>query len=138
MSFAQFFQENLLLFILLSIVIVAIIVYELRNRGSAGKSATPSQASQLVNRGGKMIDVRPAVDYKKGHIAGAQNIPAEQFEQKISKSKIKPDQAVILVDNNGLGAKTQAKWLREQGYSEVYILSGGLMTWREENLPLVK
>lgn len=138
MSFAQFFQENLLLFILLAALVVAIIIYELRNRGTSGKSATPSQAAQLTNQGGKMIDVRPAADYKKGHIAGAQNIPADQFEQKMAKGKIKPDQAIILVDKNGLGVKTQAKWLREQGYNEVYILSGGLLTWQEENLPLVK
>lgn len=126
------------MFVLLAVVIAAIIVYELRNRGSAGKRATPSQAAQIANLGGKMIDVRPAAEYKKGHIAGAQNIPADQFEQKVTPAKFKQDKPIVLVDKNGLGVKTQAKWLHQQGYNEIYILSGGLLTWQEENLPLVK
>lgn len=138
MTFAQFFQDNLFLFLLLGAAIVAIVVYELKNRGTAGKSVSPSEAAQLANKGGKIIDVRPAAEYKKGHIAGAINLPADQFEQKLNAGKIKPDQAIILVDKNGMSAKTQAKWLHEQGYGEVYLLSGGLMTWQEENLPLVK
>lgn len=138
MTFAQFFQDNLFLFILLAVIIAAIVTYELRNRGAGGQSISPAQTAILANKGGKIIDLRPAVDYKKGHIAGAQNIPAEQFSQKIPSSKIKPKHTIILVDKNGLGAKTHAKWLSENGYNDVYILSGGLLTWEEENLPLVK
>lgn len=135
MSFSQFAQENLFLFILLAAVIAAIIVYELRNKSASGKSLSPLQAAQHANHGATLVDTRPAAEFKKGHIAGAKNIPAEQFGEKM---KLKKDQAIILVCKNGISVRNQAKWLHQNGYSDVSVLSGGMEAWLQENLPTVK
>lgn len=140
MSFAQFFQDNLVLFALLAVVILAIIVYEWKNRGQGGSQVSAHGVSRLVNDGALLIDTRSAADYKKGHIAGAKNHPAEHFAEQAEKlkSRYKTDKTVVLYCQNGLGANTQAKILRDAGFSDVYVLQGGLDSWMQDNLPLVK
>ncbi|UJF24366.1 rhodanese-like domain-containing protein [Suttonella sp. R2A3] len=135
MSFSQFAQENLILFLILAAAIIAIIVYELRNKSASGKSLSPLQTAQQANQGASLIDTRPAAEFKNGHIAGAKNIPAEQFAEKM---KLKKDKAIILVCKTGIAVRNQAKWLHQNGYSDVSILSGGMDAWIQENLPTVK
>lgn len=138
MSIAQFIQANLFLFILLGALIVAIIVYEWRQKGQGGKTISALNASLLINQGAYLIDTRAPADYKKAHIAGAKNHPAEQFDAELKRIKASKDKPVIVYCQMGLSAKTQAQYLRDQGYQEVYVLSGGLQGWHEENLPTVK
>ena len=40
------------------------------------------------------------------------------------------------MDNMGSASRTAAKLLRGVGFSEVYVLEGGIVSWTKENLPL--
>ncbi|PIE82145.1 MAG: sulfurtransferase [Cardiobacteriales bacterium] len=138
MTFSQFVQDNLFLFILLVILIVTTVIYELRNKNAGGKTITSIAAARLINDGAYLIDTRTTTEYKKGHISGAKSHPVDRFADDIEHMKAQKEQSVIIYCQNGLSAKTQAALLRQHGFSDVYVLSGGIQGWRDENLPTVK
>lgn len=140
MSFAQFFQQNILLFLLFFAVIAAIIIYEWRSRGQGGTTLTVLAASQMVNNGALLVDVRSPAEFKKGHIAGAKNYPLESFAEQLKKlqGRHKADKPVVIYCQNGMASGAPARQLREAGFSQVYVLQGGLESWLQDNLPLVK
>lgn len=140
MTFAQFFQQNIFLFSLFFLVIAAIIVYEWRNRGQNGTTLTVLAASQMANNGALLLDVRTPAEFKKGHIAGAKNYPHDTFAEQVKKlqSRQKTDKPLIVYCQNGMASAAPARQLREAGFTAVYVLQGGLESWLQDNLPLVK
>ena len=138
MTFAQFVQQNMFLFSLLVLVLSAIIAYEVKYRGQGGTSLTVLAASQLVNEGAVLIDTRAAADFRKGHIAGAKNYPAEGFAEQMKKLEKFKNKALVLYCQNGMSSPAQAKTLRSAGFASVYVIQGGLESWLQDNLPLVK
>lgn len=140
MSFAQFFQQNIFLFSLLFLVIAAIIVYEWRSRGQGGKTLSVLAASKMANDGALLVDTRTPAEFKKGHIAGAKNHPADGFAEQLPKlqARHKADKPMIVYCQNGLASPAVARQLRTAGFSQVFVLQGGLDSWLQDNLPLVK
>lgn len=115
------------LFVLLTIAIIVNEIMRL-TRGFAG--ITPVQLTRILNSGeGTVIDVSPAVDYAKGHIEGARNIPMSTFDvnnKLLANSKDKP---VVVVCRKGQTASEAAKKLKKAGFTNVSILEGGVETW---------
>lgn len=138
MPFSQFFAANWLLFVLLFIVLVAIIVYEMQNRGKGGRQLSNIAASAFINNGALLIDTRTAADYKAGHIAGAKHVAADKFADYAQNLKAGKDKTIIVYCQSGMSCRQQANLLSAQGFSNVYQLKSGIDGWKAENLPLVK
>lgn len=138
MSFSQFFAANWVLFLLLGIVLAAIVVYEYTHRGHGGTELSNITASAFINNGALLLDTRPAAEFKKGHIAGAKNVPAERFAEYAASLKVAKDKTIVLYCKNGSTVKTQAKLLSDNGFEDVYTLKTGLEGWVGEHLPLVR
>lgn len=138
MSFAQFVQQNFFLVSLFVVVLAAIVAYEWKMRGQGATSLTVLAASQLVNNGALLIDTRPPADFKKGHIAGAKNYPADTFAEQMKKLDKYKEKPIVLYCQTGMSANAQAKLLRNAGFSAVHVIQGGLESWTQDNLPLVK
>lgn len=95
-----------------------------------------AQAVQLVNqRKGLFVDIRDTEAFDKGHIADSTNIPLSTLADKLSTLN-DPAQPIILVCDSGQRARSAAKQLRSNGFTEVYVLSGGLNAWKDAKLPL--
>ncbi|SUO93715.1 rhodanese-like domain-containing protein [Suttonella ornithocola] len=135
MTFPQFFVANWFLFALLFIVLVAIVVYEMRNKDRT-QALSNITASAFINDGATLIDLRPAAEYKKGHIAGAKNIPTDKLNDWATSYKHK-DRAVVLYCQSGQVARNQIQALINHGFKDVYVLKDGISGWRADNLPLV-
>jgi len=101
---------------------------------------TPVQAQELLKRkdAPQVIDVRTKKEFKKGHIASAQciDVKAKDFSEKISKlDKTKP----YIIHCRSGGRSTQSlKFWKEQGFSKIYHLDKGILSWQEAKLPLAK
>ncbi len=104
-----------------------------RGRGAAGVDNTA--ATQLVNqRHGVFVDVRPADEYARGHIAQARSIPVDDIEARAaSLPKNKP---IIVVCANGRTAGRAVGLLKAKGFEEVHSLTGGLQAWQAAGLPV--
>ena len=135
----KFIQDNLLL-ILVALVSGAMLLWPYVRRVGGGPSVSALQATQLINREDALVvDVRDPGEFGTGHILGAKNVPLSRIDaagsEIAAKRKEKP---VIVYCDNGSRSVKAASALRNQGFSRVVNLSGGLAAWQQAGLPLEK
>jgi thioredoxin 1 len=86
----------------------------------------------------QIIDVRTPEEFSTGYIAGAENINIydADFEQRINKLD-KNKTVFVYCKGGGRSADAAAK-MKSIGFQMVYDLQGGIMSWTNNNLPVVK
>lgn len=86
-------------------------------------------AQQFRNeyKGNILVDVREGSEFKRGHIAGAINIPLSQLRRRLSE--IPQDRKVYLYCQSGMRSKQAAKLLSRNGYSQLAHLAAGISSW---------
>ncbi len=105
-----------------------------RGRAS-GPALTTLQVTQLINsKNATIVDIRPPEEFAKGSLPNARNLPADKVKDRAGE--LKKDKPLIVVCANGSTAGKVAAQLRSSGFSEVFVLGGGLAAWREAGLPL--
>ena len=120
-------------------VLIAWVIYEVRQTRTGFRKLAPGAATLLVNReNAALIDVNAAPDFEKGHIPGSRNIPLSQFDPEgRDLSKLK-GRHLVLVCRDGLASQQACTRLVKAGFAQVNQLRGGLNGWVAEQLPLVK
>ena len=136
--FVQFFQENFLWFAFLFALIVILIIDIMKNNFGGFKRVLPIDVPLLQREPLFLLDVNAKKDFDFGHIAGSVNIPSSSFSVDDKVFNAKKDQAVLVIDQNGLTANPIAKKLTHDGFEKVYVLSGGIVAWEKENFPLAQ
>lgn len=121
-----------------AILFVLVIVLEVRNRARGSSLISPTEAVLLANGGAAVIDVRSAEEYQAGHIIDAKHIPANEIASHAESLKKYKEKPVLVYCENGFASANAARALRGLGFTKVATLRGGLLNWRQENLPLVK
>jgi rhodanese-related sulfurtransferase len=110
----------------------------LENRRS-GQAISARAVGMLVNRSqATVLDVRDGKEFRDGHITGAINIPYSQLTAKLSDLGNVKDKPVIVVCKMGQHSGAAGRLLTKAGFADVRRLTGGIMTWKAEGLPLVK
>lgn len=131
----QFATNHYLLVAIFVVLLAALLVNEIR-RG--GQSLSNEQLTALVNADkGLVIDIRPAKEYAAGHIVGALSIPQDKLATRMTELEKHKDKTLIVVDAMGQHAGTVCRDLLKAGYNAAK-LSGGVSSWKADNLPLVK
>jgi rhodanese-related sulfurtransferase len=103
----------------------------------ANVSAT--EAVMLMNRNKALVlDVRNAEEFAAGHIQGAKHIPVAELAGRMKEIEKFKDKPVLVHCQKGMRAKAACGILRGQQFSQLHNLQGGLDTWIEAKLPLVK
>lgn len=121
-----------------AILFILTLVMELRQRGRGSSAVGTNDAIRLANSGAGILDVRSAEDYQAGHIIDARHVPAAELASRAESLKKYKDKPLIVYCENGFASAAAARALKEQGFTKVATLRGGLQGWRQENLPLVK
>ena len=142
MTFAElvaFAGRHPILSLALAGVTIAILYNEIAGRLGGFRRVGPAQLTGMINRDNALVvDLRPAADFEKGHIAGAKNVQMTQFDPEnkhLAPAKALP---VVLVCKAGETASGAAKRLRKAGFANVSVLEGGVQAWQGADLPLVK
>jgi rhodanese-related sulfurtransferase len=134
-SWLDFVAEQWLLCSLLAILVTAFLILESRKGGA---TVSHHQATRLLNDGDAvLLDLRESSEFKAGHIAGAIHLPFASVGQRASELEKHKAKQIILVDKMGQHAGAAGKILREKGFN-VVRLSGGMVEWTHQNLPVVK
>ena len=137
--FTEFFLENWVLFLALVAVLVLLVFDPSAAGGSQARSVSPMELSRLVNHEqAVLIDTRSSEEFAAGHITKSRNIPLDDIEssaKKLEKFKKRP---MVLICQSGNRAGKAAAKLRKLQFDKLFQLSGGLIEWRKENLPLEK
>ena len=142
MTFAElvaFAGRHPILSLALAGITLAILYNEIAGRLGGFRRLGPAQLTALINRENALVvDLRPAADFEKGHIAGSKNVQMSQFDPEnkhLAPAKALP---VVLICKAGESADGAAKRLRKAGFANVGVLEGGIQAWQSAELPLVK
>jgi rhodanese-related sulfurtransferase len=105
----------------------------------AGPKVGTHEATRLINQENALVlDIRDKGDFKAGHLVDSVNIPNAQINNRLGELEKHKETPVIVVCKAGQTASSAAKILKDNGFASVYRLSGGIMEWSGNNLPLVK
>jgi rhodanese-related sulfurtransferase len=117
------------------ILLGMLIAYEL---SKGGRSLSTGELTNLVNKDqAVVIDIRSNKDYAAGHIVGALNFPQDKVLTRTAELEKHKAKTLIIVDAVGQHSGSVARELLKSGFNAAK-LSGGVSTWRADNLPLVK
>ena len=130
----QFLLDNIVLLLVIFIAAAGLLLPVLNSR-RYGPEVPAQAAVRLINqKQAQLIDVRKPADFRRGHISGALNLPADSIQNRLDC--LDRNRPIVLVDNMGASSRTCARLLRGVGFNDVYVLEGGIVSWTKENLPL--
>lgn len=88
--------------------------------------------------GAQVVDVRTPSEFKAGHIKDASNVDISSGEFKSMAAALDKSKPVFVYCLSGGRSASAAKYLRSEGYKEVYEMPGGMMEWRNKDMPEVR
>ncbi len=83
-----------------------------------------------------LLDVRTPGEYFQVRIAGAQLIPIDQLLGRLGE--IPRDRPILVYCAVGLRSSQVSTYLAQQGYPEVYNLTGGIAAWQLRGYPTLQ
>jgi len=136
----EFAKDQLLLTGLWVGLVVMLIYSFVSPMLSKTKRVNNHQATLLINKEDAIVlDIRAPKDFKAGHIIGAKQLKPEEIREgnfaKLEKNKEQPIIVVCAMGNTATGTATK---MAKAGFSNVYVLSGGMGAWQGASLPINK
>ena len=116
-----------------AVVFVALIVgiasFIIASRRTMRKNITFLSEEDFANsmRKAQLIDIRKKDEFEAGHVNGSRNIPLVMLNKNLNK--LRNDQPIYLVCNDGKLARRATAVLVMKNYSNIYGLAGGLNSW---------
>ena len=102
-------------------------------------SINPTVATQLINRDDAVIlDVRADNEYRDGHIVNSIHIPLSYLQDRLKELDKYKNKPIIVSCRSGQRSGQACMMLKKEGFETVYNLSGGIMAWKNDNLPITK
>lgn len=118
------------------VALLALLAFTEARKG--GQSLSSRELTALLNSDqGLVLDIRAQKDFSAGHIVGALHIPFEKLAARMAELDKHKAKTLIVVDAMGQQAGTVCRDLKKAGFTAAK-LSGGVASWRGDNLPLVK
>jgi rhodanese-related sulfurtransferase len=123
--------------ILVSVWFVFLMAFFWDNGQRSGQTVSTTQATQMINKQNALVlDIRDKKEFNEGHLADALNIPYGSLADRMSELESAKERPIILVCKSGQTVGIAGKTLKQKGY-QVFRMSGGMMEWRNQNLPVV-
>src|SRR5690606_29423760 len=89
----------------------------------AVKARLDAHADQLL------LDCRERAEYAVAHIEGARLLPMSGLAQRVSELNKYRTSEVVVYCHHGVRSLRVASWLRQQGFSCVRSMTGGIDAW---------
>ena len=105
--------------------------------GTRVKEVDASQFAQWVNDAShklRVIDVRQMAEIAGGTVPKAEAFPLHLLPAKVSE--LSPTEKLVVVCRSGARSAQACMYLQQQGFAEVYNLSGGMMGWVGSGFPV--
>jgi len=99
-------------------------------------AASPYLIERVKNNEWLLIDVRPADDFKQGHIPGAINMPHENIDDYLTQLSDYKDKPIVIYCRSGNKSKLTIKMLQNLDFSDVMHLEGDMLGWSASRLPI--
>ncbi len=137
--YSEFITNNFVLFAALGVIIALILRMEIKRALRGFKVVTSSEAVQLINKeDALMLDVREDNERVQGHILGAKHLALSVLKQRVEELKQFAEKPIITYCKTGNHSIEACEILKQNKFSNVMSLKGGIEGWRTANLPVVK
>lgn len=83
-----------------------------------------------------ILDVRSAVEYRRGHIPGAVHLPFWLLPFRAEALSLSRDEPVVVYCGHGPRAHMARAALERQGFRHVILLRGHMRAWNQKKLAL--
>lgn len=111
----------------------------LGNRIRGIKEVDCVAAMQLINhKSALVLDVREDSEYKLGHILNSIQIPVGRLDERIGELEKYKEQPIVVVCRTSNRSGMACSLLDKHGFTQAYVLAGGVTAWQKANLPLEK
>ena len=134
--YLEFVSQNLFLFGALAVVIALLLLLPVIQSAQGIKQVAALHLPQLQRENHIVVDVSEPKEYERAHLPDAINIPLQKLLDNHKKLNKHQDHNIILTCQNGTKSATAARHLKKSGFEKVFVLSGGLLGWQKENLPV--
>ena len=83
-----------------------------------------------------LLDIRERFEFNtyRGVFPNLKNIPFSEFDEELPT--LDKSRKTLLICNNGLRSRTAVQFLTERGFSDVSYVTGGLVKWQQNGLPM--
>lgn len=83
-----------------------------------------------------VVDVRRPDEFtaELGHVPGALHMVLDTLPQRIAE--LPKDQTIVFVCRSGGRSARASAFARENGFTSVYNMQGGMLLWNEKGLPV--
>ncbi len=81
-----------------------------------------------------IIDVREPYEYQEAHVPGVTLIPMNTVPQRLDE--IPRDKTVVIMCRSGNRSSRVVSFLREQGFTNVHNMEGGILAWSQAGYPV--
>jgi rhodanese-related sulfurtransferase len=100
---------------------------------SAGFQAiTALEAVDLIAQGACLVDVREEHEYAFCKIEGSVLCPLSQFPESFNQLNLSHNKRIIFYCHHGVRSAKAAMYVSEQGFTDLYSLTGGIEAWSLE------
>ena len=135
----QFVINNWYLFVALGVILFLLAAGPLSQYIHGIKNANAARTVQLLNHeDGVVVDVCEPKEFQAGHVPKAINLPLSALSNRLRELDRYKNKPVIVACRSGNRSMKGAVILRKHGFATVYNLSGGLLAWEKDNLPVEK
>ncbi len=136
---AEFIGNHLLMSLAFMTVLFLYIIISLSEKMQAFSNINPTQLTQLVNhQNAIVIDTRSEDEFQNGHIVNAINMPLNELISGSANTSQLKGKTIIAYCKSGISSKSACKHLLKSDVENVFSLSGGITSWINEKLPIVK
>ncbi|REL34290.1 rhodanese-like domain-containing protein [Thalassotalea euphylliae] len=105
-------------------------------RPSVSQEHVLSLVNAPLTSGYTLLDVRTAEEFKTGHIQSAINISHTELANNLTLLPSDKAANIIVYCRSGRRAAVAEQLLRKQGYSNIWHLTGDIIAWQANGLPL--
>lgn len=107
------------------------------------RDISPVEAYDFItaNQGNEqfvILDVRTTEEFADGHIENAINIDVNSGQFREDINKLNKDDTYLVYCRSGIRSDNARDIMEEIGFSNVYNMTGGILDWENEGLPVVK
>jgi rhodanese-related sulfurtransferase len=85
-------------------------------------------------QGAVIVDVREPSEWREGHIPGALQMPLGSLSRRLGE--LDALQEIILVCRSGQRSRRATQLLQQAGFSQVKNMTGGMIDWARQRLPV--
>jgi rhodanese-related sulfurtransferase len=129
----------MLVTLLIVVAVIFVVVIFNKNKNQGITQVNVSEAEALVKDPGlTLIDVRSPREFSEGHIEGAKLIPVNELNGRLTEIESLKKKRILVYCHAGSRSASASQILKNNGFTRVSNLKGGITAWKATGLKVVK